>query len=797
MLCSQARSAGATLLRSCAQPTTFASTAAPMQQEAAAVHTAPWEPEQAAADLLLPEPQKRQGVPVYVMLPLDTVNSQGHFQYASTSWFARALGLLHASGVEGVAVDVWWGAVERQPGSYDWSGYQQLFSMVKAKGLRIQAVMSFHACGGNVGDYAQVPLPDWVFKCGEEDPSLFCTDRPRDGLPGTSNNEYISLFADQASVLHGRTALECYADFMHAFREAFIDDIGAAIHEIAVGGGPCGELRYPSYVETQGWRFPGAGEFQCYDRRALTSLAEAAAAVEQPEWGKEGPHDAGEYNSWPEDTGFFRGWGGAWDSPYGHFFMKWYSDNLLLHGERLCKIASSIFNTSRPKRCTSKYRSCHCSSPLNPMSAASHLASVLRPPLDPNPPPQKSPQAESQQLPFDQPPASLTNADALLGRHEPTRAGPSEPMTPTLGGPTGAAPLPTSWPTAQNPQAQHDSQPDVDATKQQGQQQQLTGSLAQEPSSGETAVLPAIVQSDDMTMEQSEVSCSSRDDAGDVVSGTQHTSQHDTEPPLASTRQQRPMSGHASGHPDSMHFRPPDKQDFSAAQSAAALEVSAATQAQGRSQWQPAGRPVEVSLKIAGVHWWYNSRSHAAEMTAGYYNTEVHDGYAGMLEMCAQHGMVVTLTCVEMCDAQHPPEALCGPEGLLRQVREGAAAAGVLLGGENALPCFVPGGVDQYALDRIVYNTKPWSPPLQMDTMANQQMQSQEGHSEGCVTEDPGLSAAFWQERYGDSAVGPVRTLPVMRSFTFLRLIPDMMSPEYQSIWFRFMQQMQQTSLSE
>ena len=53
------------------------------------------------------------------------------------------------------------------------------------------------------------------------------------------------------------------------------------------------------------------------------------------------------------------------------------------------------------------------------------------------------------------------------------------------------------------------------------------------------------------------------------------------------------------------------------------------------------------------------------------------------------------------------------PAGVL-QVREGAAAAGVLLGGENALPCFVPGGVDQYALDRIVYNTKPWSPPLQV-----------------------------------------------------------------------------------
>lgn len=60
--------------RSCGQPTTCASTAAPMQQEAAAVHTAPWEPQQAAADLLLAEPQKRQGVSVYVMLPLDTVS---------------------------------------------------------------------------------------------------------------------------------------------------------------------------------------------------------------------------------------------------------------------------------------------------------------------------------------------------------------------------------------------------------------------------------------------------------------------------------------------------------------------------------------------------------------------------------------------------------------------------------------------------------------------------------------------------------------------------------------------------
>lgn len=49
-----------------------------------------------------------------------------------------------------------WGAVERQPQRYDWAGYRQLFDLVKSLGLKIQVVMSFHACGGNVGDSAQV-----------------------------------------------------------------------------------------------------------------------------------------------------------------------------------------------------------------------------------------------------------------------------------------------------------------------------------------------------------------------------------------------------------------------------------------------------------------------------------------------------------------------------------------------------------------------------------------------------------------------------------------------------------------
>jgi beta-amylase len=57
-----------------------------------------------------------------------------------------------------------WGAVERQPRVYDFGGYRAFVRVAKSMGLKLQAVMSFHACGANVGDTAQVPLPDWVLK---------------------------------------------------------------------------------------------------------------------------------------------------------------------------------------------------------------------------------------------------------------------------------------------------------------------------------------------------------------------------------------------------------------------------------------------------------------------------------------------------------------------------------------------------------------------------------------------------------------------------------------------------------
>ena len=76
-----------------------------------------------------------------------------------------SLRTLRKIGVEGVMTDVWWGIVERDgPETYDWTAYLELLDLVERAGLKLNAVMSFHACGANVGDYFRVTLPKWVLE---------------------------------------------------------------------------------------------------------------------------------------------------------------------------------------------------------------------------------------------------------------------------------------------------------------------------------------------------------------------------------------------------------------------------------------------------------------------------------------------------------------------------------------------------------------------------------------------------------------------------------------------------------
>lgn len=405
---------------------------------------------------------KGRGVPVFVMMPLDSVKMDHTVNRRKA--MNASLQALKSAGVEGVMMDVWWGLVEKDsPGEYNWGGYSELLEMAKKHGLKVQAVMSFHQCGGNVGDSCTIPLPGWVREEMDKDPDLAYTDQW-----GRRNYEYVSLGCGTLPVLKGRTPVQCYSDFMRAFRDRFEDLLGDTIVEIQVGMGPAGELRFPSYPEQNGtWRFPGIGAFQCFDKYMISSLKATAEAIGKPEWGHNGPTDAGHYNNWPEDTNFFRKEGG-WTSPYGEFFLSWYSQMLLDHGERILQSAKSLFEKNG----------------------------------------------------------------------------------------------------------------------------------------------------------------------------------------------------------------------------------------------------VKISAKIAGIHWHYGTRSHAPELTAGYYNTRFRDGYLPVARMLGRHGAIFNFTCVEMRDHEQPQDAQCAPEKLVKQVALAARDAGVPLAGENALPRY-----DGYAHEQILRTASAAAPGDDRDEM--------------------------------------------------------------------------------
>lgn len=186
----------------------------------------------------LPELQRsprERDFPVYVMLPLDTVwlaDREGQKVSVIKREQALNVGLqmLKKAGVEGVMIDVWWGIVEHAgPQQYDFSAYQRLFATAAQAGLKIQAVMSFHAAGGNVGDTCKISLPKWISDIGVSNPDIFYTDKH-----GYRNKECLSLGCDSEPLFWGRTPVDMYRDFISAFADTF-DDLAGRLRQYLPG----------------------------------------------------------------------------------------------------------------------------------------------------------------------------------------------------------------------------------------------------------------------------------------------------------------------------------------------------------------------------------------------------------------------------------------------------------------------------------------------------------------------------------------------------------------------------------
>merc|ERR1719210_845220 len=108
------------------------------------------------------------------MMPRDWMNDEAtalRNESALRDQFAK----LKQAGLRGVMADVWWGLCEPEAGKYHFGAAVALCKALQDAGLHLQAVMSFHQCGGNVGDAVTIPLPDWAMKPAREKGLLYRT----------------------------------------------------------------------------------------------------------------------------------------------------------------------------------------------------------------------------------------------------------------------------------------------------------------------------------------------------------------------------------------------------------------------------------------------------------------------------------------------------------------------------------------------------------------------------------------------------------------------------------------------
>lgn len=114
---------------------------------------------------------------------------------------------------------------------------------------------------------------------------------------------------------------------------------------------------------------------------------------------------------------------------------------------------------------------------------------------------------------------------------------------------------------------------------------------------------------------------------------------------------------------------------------------------------------IQIVVKIPAIYWWYRTSSHAAELTAGYYNPTNQDGYSPVFEVLKKHSVTIKFVSSGL-QVPETDDALADPEGLSWQIMNSAWDKEINVAGNNAFPCY-----DREGFMRLVETAKPRNDP--------------------------------------------------------------------------------------
>jgi len=274
--------------------------------------------------------------------PLERPAAMAPLEVHDWNGFKAQLAQAKAIGIAAISTDVWWGKVEGAGDQrFDWSYYDKVSRAITDAGLKWVPILSFHQCGGNVGDTCDIPIPGWLWsKLGGNDPGRLKYRSEK----GNESTEVIALWADDK-------ARNQYLEFISAFRDHFRDRAGK-VEEISLSAGPSGELRYPSYNSHDHFNYPGRGYLQAYSepaqedfRRFVRNKYDTLERVNKA-WSTR-------LNDWkqvrpPSNADEFFGLKDYLNIQYGKDFTEWYNGALVNHGRFMLALAREALGDSFP-----------------------------------------------------------------------------------------------------------------------------------------------------------------------------------------------------------------------------------------------------------------------------------------------------------------------------------------------------------------------------------------------------------------------------------------------------------------
>ncbi|GAB3110085.1 hypothetical protein GCM10027055_08960 [Janibacter alkaliphilus] len=284
-------------------------------------------------------PGRHDDITANVMAPLKV-----------TDWadFRSDLQTVEAYGVQAVSVDVWWGDVEPRDNRFEWGYYDRVFEEITDAGLDVAPILSFHQCGGNVGDDYTSLLPGWLWT-KYADRRVGGQRLGQDGLKHRSEQGNYS--AETVQGWADRVVANEYRDLTRAFAKRYGREYDDEFVEINVSLGPSGELRYPAYNQhDEGTGYPTRGALQSYSRLAVEDFRREVRRQYgslhrvNRAWGTR-------HRSWsqvrpPQDADAFFADGDYTDTRYGRDFVDWYNGSLVEHGERMLRTVSRALGGS-------------------------------------------------------------------------------------------------------------------------------------------------------------------------------------------------------------------------------------------------------------------------------------------------------------------------------------------------------------------------------------------------------------------------------------------------------------------